>query len=76
MDDKFPDDPFVEEPEVWPIVAESPQAKAKAEKIEADRDKLVAEGQKRAKELSDRFAAWYYVTPGDSYRTIVQDGPC
>jgi hypothetical protein len=25
--------------------------------------------------LSDRFAGWYYVTPGDSYRTIVVDRP-
>jgi hypothetical protein len=74
-DDKFPDDPFVEDSGEKPIVAPSAQAREKAEKLKADRDKLIAEGQKRAKELSDRFAAWYYVTPGDSYRTIVQDRP-
>jgi hypothetical protein len=72
-DDKFPDDPFAEEAGEKPLVAPSAQAKEKAEKLKADRDKLIAEGQKRVQELSGRFAPWYYVTPGDSYRTIVQD---
>ena len=44
-----------------------------AAKQQAETDKLVAAGQKQVKELSDRFAPWYYVTPGDSYRTIVAD---
>ena len=72
-DDKFPDDPFAYEGEEKPIVPESQAARDKAEKLKLERDKQVADGEKRAKELSDRFAAWYYVTPGDSYRTIVQD---
>ena len=72
-DDRFPDDPFAYEEGEKPIVGESQAAKEKAEKLKLERDKQVADGQKRAKELSDRFAAWYYVTPGDSYRTIVQD---
>lgn len=74
-DEKIPDDPFLEDAGARPLVAESPQAKTRAAKLQADRDQLIAEGQKRAKELSERFAAWYYVTPGDSYRTIVQDRP-
>jgi hypothetical protein len=72
-DDKFPDDPFAYDEGEPSIVTPSPAAKEKAEKLKADRDKLIADGQKKAKELSDRFAAWYYVTPSDSYRTIVQD---
>jgi Domain of unknown function (DUF4340) len=75
-DDKFPDDPFAYEDNgvEKKLVPESQLAKDKAAKLQADRDKLIADGKKRAKELSDRFAAWYYVTPGDSYRTIMQDG--
>jgi Domain of unknown function (DUF4340) len=72
-DDKFPDDPFAYDEGETKLVAESKAAKEKAEKRKAEQDKLIADGQKRAKELSDRFAAWYYVTPGDSYRTIMQD---
>ncbi len=72
-DDRFPDDPFLETPGEPRVAAEGPLAKARAEKLQAERDRQVADGQKRARELSDRFAAWYYVTPGDSYRTIVQD---
>ncbi len=72
-DDKFLDDPFAYDEGEKKLVPESQAAKDKAEKLKADRDKLITDGKKRAKELSDRFAAWYYVTPGDSYRTIVQD---
>jgi Domain of unknown function (DUF4340) len=72
-DDKFPDDPFAYAEGDKKLVGESQAAKEKAEKLEKERDLQIAEGQKRAKELSDRFAAWYYLTPGDSYRTIVQD---
>ena len=72
-DDKFPDDPFSYEGDEKKLVTESARAKEKAEKLKGEADRLIAEGQKRVKELSDRFAPWYYVTPGDSYRTIVQD---
>ena len=39
----------------------------------ADHDKKIADGQKRVEELTDRFANWYYVTPGDSFRSIALD---
>ena len=29
--------------------------------------------EKKVKELTDRFADWYYVTPGDSFRSIALD---
>jgi hypothetical protein len=72
-DDQFPDDPFAYAEGETTKLPESPPAKAKSEKLKKERDDAIAEGNKRAKELSDRFAAWYYVTPGDSYKTIVLD---
>ncbi len=74
-DETFPEDPFAYEPGDKKVVPESKKAKAKAEKLKADRDNQVAEGQKKARDLTNRFAAWYYVTPGESYKTIVQDRP-
>ena len=72
-DDKFPDDPFARDPGATDGLPLSPPAKVAAEKRQKERDEVVNEGRKRAKELSDRFAAWYYVTPGESYKTIVVD---
>ena len=73
-DDSFPDDPFAYEDESSPrLTAPSARAREREAKLQADRDQQVAEGRKLADSLSDRFAAWYYVTPGDSYRTIVAD---
>lgn len=58
---------------IAPDPAEEKAKKEKAEREKADYDKKIAEGEKRAKELTDRFAAWYYVTPGDSFRSINLD---
>lgn len=59
------------------VMAPDPiEEKAKKEKFERDKaahDAKVAEGRKRAQELTDRFAAWYYVTPGESFRSISLD---
>ena len=30
-------------------------------------------GKKKAQELSERFAPWYYLVPGDAFREIVLD---
>ena len=46
-------------------------ARERADREQAERDRKVAEGKKRAKELADRFLAWYYVVPGDNFRDIV-----
>ena len=35
--------------------------------------KKVEAGKKKAKELTERFADWYYVVPGDAFRDIVVD---
>jgi hypothetical protein len=47
--------------------------KEKYDREKADYDRKVEEGTKRAKELTDRFAGWYYVVPGDAFRSISLD---
>ncbi len=54
-----------------------------AEEIKRDLDEIkrkqdeyqkkLEDGKQKAKELTDRFAAWYYVVPGDDYRRIILD---
>jgi hypothetical protein len=58
---------------IAPDPAEEKAKKDRYEREKAEYDKKVADGQKRAQELTDRFAAWYYVTPGDSFRSINLD---
>jgi hypothetical protein len=53
------------------LETEQAQAAEKAEQ-EAYQRKL-KDGEARAKSLSDRFADWYYVVPGDAFRKIVLD---
>ena len=73
-DDKFPDDPFAYPDDAAPkLTLPSPRAEERAAKLAAERDRKIADGQKLVKDLADRFSPWYYVTPGDSYRTIVAD---
>ncbi|MCA1685195.1 MAG: hypothetical protein LC745_04270, partial [Planctomycetia bacterium] len=69
----IPDDPFVRAPGDPKRVAEEKAAKEKADREKADREKRIAEAEKKVKDLSDRFAEWYYVTPGDSFRAIALD---
>jgi hypothetical protein len=45
---------------------------AASQRLEAYNQKVEA-GKKRAQELTDRFAHWYYVVPGDAFRSIVLD---
>jgi hypothetical protein len=54
-----------------PATAKADEEKAAREK--ADYEKKIADGKKKAAELTDRFAAWYYLTPGDSFRSINLD---
>ena len=69
----IPDDPFQKPPGDPKRVAEEKAAKEKADRDKADRDRRVAEAETKVKALSDRFADWYYVTPGDSFRAIALD---
>jgi hypothetical protein len=69
----IPDDPFWK-PDTDPKRAEELKAvKEKADREKADRDRQIADAEKKVKALSDRFADWYYVTPGESFRSIKLD---
>jgi hypothetical protein len=63
----IPDNPFAPDP------AEQKAAEEKAARDKADYEKKIADGKKRVQELADRFAPWYYVTPGESFRAINLD---
>jgi hypothetical protein len=68
-----PDDPFWK-PDTDPKRAEELKAaKEKADREKADRARQLADAEKKVKSLSDRFADWYYVTPGDSFRSVSLD---
>jgi hypothetical protein len=71
----IPDDPFWK-PDTDPKRAEELKAaKEKTDREKADRGKVLTDAEKKVKDLSDRFADWYYVTPGDSFRSIALDRP-
>jgi hypothetical protein len=69
----LPDDPFQLAPDDPKRVAEEKAEKEKADRQKTEREKKIADGKKRVEELSDRFANWYYVTPGESFRSIALD---
>ncbi|WP_435015444.1 DUF4340 domain-containing protein [Tundrisphaera sp. TA3] len=72
-DAAFPDDPFHYDEGDSKILVESQAEKDRVAALQAEQDKVIADGQKKAKELSDRFAPWYYVTPNEGFRAIVLD---
>lgn len=72
---EIPRTPFAPDPNDPKYIADQKQAKEKADREQKDYDKKIEDGQKKAQELTDRFAAWYYVTPGDSFRSINLDRP-
>ena len=55
------------------VAEEQKRAKEKADKLEAEMEKKRTEGQKLVEQLSSRYASWYYVVSGDSFRTIAAD---
>lgn len=88
FDPKLIPEPQPTPPPVNPTIPASPFARDKDDpaikalvKAEADReaakkaeyDKKITAGQARAKELTDRFAAWYYLVPGDAFHNVVLD---
>ena len=71
----IPDDPFWKAPDDPKRIAEEKAAKEKVDKEKADREKQLATAETKVKAISDRFADWYYVTPGDSFRSIALERP-
>ena len=57
-------------PSSWPSRKRPKSVRSESRK---DYEKKIADGKKKVQELTDRFAAWYYVTPGDSFRSINLD---
>ncbi|MEO6808408.1 MAG: DUF4340 domain-containing protein [Isosphaeraceae bacterium] len=68
---ELPSDPFQRTPEER--VAKEKEEKEQAEKARISHDQKVTEGKKKAEELTNRFADWYYVVPGDAFRSIELD---
>ena len=69
----IPDKPFARDPSD-PAVQSRVKADADREaRKKADHDKKIADGQARAKELTERFAAWYYLVPGDAFHNVELD---
>ena len=69
----LPAEPFAPDPADPKFLARQKEAKERAEREQKDYEKKIADGKKKVQELTDRFAAWYYVTPGDSFRSINLD---
>jgi len=69
----IPEDPFQKAPDDPKRVAEEKAASEKAAKEKGDREKRLADAETKVKALADRFADWYYVTPGESFRAIALD---
>ncbi len=68
-----PDDVFERAPDDPKRVAEE---KARADKADAKakaEQKRIEDGQKLVQDLTNRFNAWYYVTPGESFRKLIMD---
>jgi hypothetical protein len=70
---ELPANAFAPDPNDPKYVAEQKEAREKADREEKDYKKKIEDGKKRVQELTDRFAAWYYLTPGDSFRSINLD---
>ena len=70
-----PDDPFWKEPGDPKRIAEEKIEQEKRDKEKAARDKQLADAEAKVKAISDRFADWYYVTPGESFRAIALERP-
>ena len=71
----IPDDPFWKAPDDPKRIAEEKAVQEKVEIEKAARRKQLETAESKVKAISDRFADWYYVTPGDSFRAIALDRP-
>ena len=58
------------------VIAEQKAAEEKKTREKGDYEKKLADGQKKVDDFVKRFGPWYYVTPGDSFRSINLDRAC
>jgi hypothetical protein len=71
----IPEEPFAPDPKDPKYLADQKAAEEKEQRDKSDYEKKLEDGRKRVKELTDRFGPWYYVTPGESFRSINLDAP-
>ncbi len=69
----IPDDVFKRNPGEPQYEAQQKLVKEKADKRKEEEGKRLAEAEKKVKELSDRFAGWYYLTPNESFKSLALD---
>ncbi len=69
----IPDNVFAPDPKDPKVIADQKAAEEKKTREKADYDKKLADGQKKVDDFMKRFGPWYYVTPGDSFRSINLD---
>ncbi len=69
----IPDDVFKRNPGEPQYEAQQKAAQEKADKRKEEEAKRVAEAEKKVKELSDRFAGWYYLTPNEAFKSLALD---
>jgi hypothetical protein len=67
---KLPDDVFAPDSKDPKFIADQKAAEEKKVREKADYEKKLADGQKKVDDFVKRFGPWYYVTPGDSFRSI------
>ena len=70
---KLPDDVFAPDSKDPKVIAEQKAAEEKKTREKGDYEKKLADGQKKVDDFVKRFGPWYYVTPGDSFRSINLD---
>jgi hypothetical protein len=67
---KLPDDVFAPDSKDPKVIADQKAAEEKKVREKADYEKKLADGQKKVDDFVKRFGPWYYVTPGDSFKSI------
>jgi hypothetical protein len=69
----LPDDVFAPDPKDPKFIADQKAAEEKKTREKTDYERKLAEGQKKVEGFMKRFGPWYYVTPGESFRSINLD---
>ncbi len=69
----LPDNVIAPDPKDPKFIADQKAAEDKKAREKSDYEKKLADGQKKVEQLAGRFTPWYYVTPGDSFRSINLD---
>jgi len=69
----LPDNVLGPDPKDPKYLADQKAAEEKVARDKADYENKIVDGKKRVEQLADRFGSWYYVTPGDSFRSINLD---